>query len=127
MYKDKLKIVIKHFPLTNHKFARKASLASLAAHEQGKFWEFHTNLFENYQSLDDDKIVQIAGELKLDMNKFKSDMNLPKFQHIINRDIQNGRKIGVTGTPTIFINGKRLIRRNLSEFIKKIDAELKKE
>jgi len=125
-YKGQLKIVIKHFPLTRHKFARKAAQASLAAHEQGKFWEFHTKLFENYQSLNDDKLVQIAGELKLDIDKLQSDMNLPKIQRIISRDIQNGRRIGVKGTPTIFINGKRTILRNPDEFIEKIDSELKK-
>lgn len=125
-YKDQLKIVIKHFPLTSHKFARKAAQASLAAHEQGKFWEFHAKLFENYQSINDEKIVQIAGELKLDIEKFQSDMNLPEIQHIINRDIQNGRRIGVRGTPTIFINGKQTIARNSDEFMEKIDFELKK-
>jgi protein-disulfide isomerase len=125
-YKNQLKIVIKHFPLTSHKFARKAAQASLAAHKQGKFWEFHTKLFENYQSINDGKIVQIAGELKLDIEKFQSDMNLPEIQRIINRDIQNGRRIGVRGTPTIFINGKRTIVRNPDEFMEKIDSELKK-
>ena len=125
-YKNQLKIVIKHFPLKSHKFARKSAQASLAAHKQGKFWEFHTKLFENYQSINDDKIVQIAEELKLDIDKFKSDMNLPEIQRIINRDIQNGWKIGVKGTPTIFINGKRAALRNPAKFIKKIDSEIKK-
>ncbi len=125
-YKDQLKIVIKYFPLTSHKFARKAAQASLAAHEQGKFWEFHAKLFENYRSINDEKIIQIAGELNLDVEKFQRDMNLPEIQRIINRDIQNGRRIGVRGTPTIFINGKRTNLRNLAEFIKKIDSELKK-
>lgn len=125
-YKDQLKIVIKHFPLTSHNFARKAAQASLAAHKQGKFWEFHNKLFENYNSINDDKIGQIAGELNLDMDKFKKDMNLPDIQSTINRDIQNGRKIGVTGTPTIFINGKLMDIGTTAEFIKKIESELKK-
>jgi len=125
-YKDQLKIVIKHFPLTSHKFARKAAQASLAAHEQGKFWEFHAKLFENYRAINDEKIVQIAGELNLDVEKFQTDMNLPKIQGIINRDIQNGRRIGVRGTPAIFINGKRTTLRSPGEFIEKIDSELKK-
>ncbi len=125
-YKDQLKIVIKHFPLRNHEFAHKAAQASLAANEQGKFWEYHTKLFENYQSINDDKLVQIAGELKLDMDKFQSDMNLPNIQRIISRDMQNGRRIGVKGTPTIFMNGKRTIFRNLNDIIEKIDSELKR-
>lgn len=125
-YKDQLKIVIKQFPLSSHQFARKAAQASLAAHKQEKFWEFHTELFENYQFINDEKIDQIAGELKLDIDKFKSDMNLPDIQRIINRDVQDGRRIGVRGTPTIFINGKRITIRTLDDLIKKIDSELKK-
>jgi len=125
-YKDQLKIVIKHFPLESHKFARIASQASLAAHNQGKFWEFHNKLFENYDSINDDKIEQIAIELKLDMDKFHSDINLPEIQQIINRDIQNGKEIGVTGTPTMFINGKLINPRTFDDFKKKIESELKK-
>ena len=125
-YKDQLKIVIKHFPLESHKFARIASQASLAAHNQGKFWEFHNKLLENYDSINDDKIEQIAIELKLDMDKFHSDINLPEIQQIINRDIQNGKEIGVTGTPTMFINGKLINPRTFDDFIKKIESELKK-
>jgi protein-disulfide isomerase len=125
-YKDQLKIIIKHFPLESHKFARIASQASLAANNQGKFWEFHNKLFENYDSINDDKIEQIAIELKLDMDKFHSDINLPEIQQIINRDIQNGKEIGVAGTPTMFINGKLINPRTFDDFIKKIESELKK-
>jgi len=125
-YKDQLKIVIKHFPLTSHTFARNAAQASLAAHKQGKFWEFNDKLFENHDSLDPEKIEHIAEELDLDMDKFKTDINLPDIQAIIDRDIQNGKKIGVTGTPTIFINGKQMMPRTFGDFISAIDAELKK-
>jgi protein-disulfide isomerase len=118
--------VIKQFPLTSHKFARKAAQASLAAHQQGKFWEFHEKLLKNHKQINDEKIEQIAEELHLDMKKFRTDINLPDIHRIINRDIQNGREIGVTGTPTIFINGKRTRLRDPAEFIKKIESELKK-
>jgi len=125
-YKDRLKLVIKHFPLKNHAFARKASQASLAAHKQGKFWEFHEKLFENYSDINDEKIEQIAIELNLDMDKFHSDINLPEIQAIIDRDIQNGKEIGVPGTPTMFINGKQISPRAFDEFITIIESELKK-
>ena len=125
-YKDKIKIVIKFFPLTSHPFARKAAQAALAAHKQGKFWEFHEKLFENYKTINDEKIIQIAKELKLDMDTFNTDRNLPDIQVLINRDIRNGRKVGVTGTPTIFINGKRANLKNFTGFIKIIESELKK-
>ena len=126
MYKDKLKVVIKHFPLTSHKFARIAAQASLAAHKQGKFWEFHSKLLENHDSINDDKIEEIAIELKLDMEKFQADINLPDIQRIINRDVQNGKDIGVKGTPTIFINGKQINPRTFDDFTTKIDSELEK-
>ncbi|MBL6994428.1 MAG: thioredoxin domain-containing protein [Desulfobacula sp.] len=125
-YKDQLKFVIKHFPLESHKFARIASQASLAAHKQGKFWEFHEKLFENYDAINDDKIEQIAIELKLDMDKFNADINLPEIQLIIDRDIKNGKEIGILGTPTIFINGKQINPRTFDDFIIKIESELKK-
>jgi len=125
-YKDSLKIVVKHFPLDNHKFARIAAQASLAAHKQGKFWEFHTKLLENYDSINDGKIEEIAMELKLDMDQFNIDIISPDIQRIIDRDIQNGKEIGVGGTPTMFINGKRINPRNFDDFTKKIESELKK-
>ena len=127
MFSDDVKLVIKNFPLRNHKFARKSAQAALAAKEQGKFWEFHHELFQNYKSINDGKIQDIAKALNLDMEKFNRDMNSQAVQQIINRDIQNGRKIGVRGTPTIFINGKRMKTRTMSGFTKMIEAELTKQ
>lgn len=124
-YKDNLKLVIKHFPLDNHAFARKASQASLAAHQQGKFWEFHEKLFENYNAINDEKIEEIAKDLLLDMDKFHGDINLPEIGQIIDRDIQNGKEIGVPGTPTMFINGKQISPRTFDDFITLIESELK--
>jgi len=117
---------VKNFPLKKHKFARKAAQAALAAKVQGKFWEYHHKLYQNYKSINDAKIQDIAIELNLDMEKFNKDMNSKAIQYIINRDVQNGRKIGVRGTPTVYINGKRLNDRKLSGFAKMIEAELKK-
>lgn len=125
-FSDEVKLVVKNFPLNNHKFARKAAQAALAAKVQGKFWEFHHKLFQNYKSINDAKIQDISKELNLDMEKFNKDMNSKAIQYIINRDVQNGRKIGVRGTPTVYINGKRLNDRKLSGFTKMIEAELKK-
>jgi len=126
MFSDEVKLVVKNYPLNNHKFAKKAAQAALAAKEQGKFWEFHHKLFQNYQSINDAKIQDIARELNLDMEKFNKDMKSKAVQYIINRDVQNGRKIGVRGTPTVYINGKRMNDRKLSGFTEMIEAELKK-
>lgn len=125
-YPNDVKLIIKHFPLRNHKFARKAAAAALAANEQGKFWEFHHQLFKNYKTINDAKIQDIAKELGLDINKFKKEMKSPAISKLISRDLQNGRQAGVGGTPTIFINGKILKKRDLSGFSAMIEAELKR-
>jgi protein-disulfide isomerase len=121
-----VKLVIKHFPLKNHKYAAKAARAALAAGMQGKFWEFHQKLFENYKSIDDSKIEKIAEELSLDLEKFRTDMNGSAIQALIKRDIRNGVKVGVRGTPTVFINGKILKNRKPQGFYRMIEAELTK-
>lgn len=125
-YPDDVKLVVKHFPLPNHKFAQKAASASLAASVQGKFWEFHSKLFKNYKNINDTKIQNIAKELGLDMEKFNNDMQSTAIKNLIARDVNNGRQIGVRGTPTIFINGKILKNRSISGFSQMIEAELSK-
>jgi protein-disulfide isomerase len=125
-YPDNVKLVVKNFPLTNHKYAYKAATAALAANAQGKFWEFHSNLFKNYNVIDDAKIQDIAKELGLDIEKFNKDMQSPAIKRLIARDMENGRQIGVRGTPTIFINGKPLRNRSLPGIYQVIEAELKK-
>lgn len=125
-YPDQVKLVVKHFPLRNHKFARKASQAALSAGKQGKFWEFHQKLFQNYKAINDAKLQDIAKECDLDLGKFNVDMKSADIRNLINRDIKNGKEIGVRGTPTVFINGKRLKKRNLAGFAELIEAELKK-
>ncbi len=123
-YPNDVKLVIKHFPLSIHDYARKAAIAALAAGKQGKFWEFHEKLFANQNDLNDAKVEAIAGELSLDMEKFKKDLQDPAIASIIDRDMKDGLKANVQGTPTIFINGKLLNQRNF--LLQAIEAALKK-
>lgn len=125
-YPDDVKIVFKNFPLRNHKFAMKASIAALAAESQGKFWEFYDLLFKNYNKLSDQKIREIALELGLDQTEFKKKMKDPKITAIIRQDVREGAQAGVRGSPTIFINGRRLNNRSLKGFQAAIDKELQK-
>jgi len=99
-------------------------MAALAAGKQGKFWEFHSQLLENHKQVSDEKILQIAGELGLNMDQFNQDRQAPASRQLIREDVENGRKIGVRGTPSLFMNGKRvknpgalpeLIRRELNK------------
>lgn len=122
-YPNDIKLVVKHFPLSSHQFARPAAIAALAAHHQGKFWEFHAKLFQNYRSLNEQKIQEIATELGLDMEKFAADRKSPEISALIERDIRNGTAIGVRGTPTIFLNGKRVKNRSMQAFEQMIEAE----
>ena len=107
-FPNDLNYVIKHFPLSRHQLADDGALAALAAGNQGKFWEFHSQLLEHHDSLDEDKILEIAVQLGLDMEKFGQDRVSADLQRIVQEDVANGRQIGVRGTPTVFLNGKRI-------------------
>lgn len=124
-YPDDVKLVYKDFPLSFHKQAKNAARAARAAGEQGKYWEMHDMLFENYNRLTDDKFKEFATKLNLDLNKFMTDFNSNKYDKLIQEDIDLGRKAGVTGTPTLFINGKRMQRRSVDDFKTTIDGYLK--
>ena len=105
--------------------ARPAALASLAADQQGKFWEYHDKLYAE-QKIVPASIDKIASEIGLDQEQFKKDMNSAKLQKIVADDITEAGRLGVTGTPTIFINGRTLKQRSLQGFQAMIDEELKK-
>jgi len=122
-----IKVVFKNFPLSSiHPFAHQAALAALAAHAQGKFWEFHNKLFENYKALSDARIQEIAKELKLDMDRFNKAVKDPSLQKLIARDIADGRGAGVEGIPALFVNGKLPSEGSLRGLEDLIEAELKK-
>lgn len=109
-----------------HPFARKAATAALAADRQGKFREYHHELFGNMSSLSDQKFLDIAKTLNLSIETFRKDMDDQALQAIIQNDTRDGNAAGVRGTPTIFINGKLLTNRSLEGFRQRINAELKK-
>ena len=122
----KVKLVFKNFPLNTHQFARKAAAAALAANKQGKFWEYHDRLFQNYNRLNDQVVLEQAQQLGLDMQKFEKDMNDPQIQQAINQDLQDVAKAEVRATPTIFVNGVLLKNTNPEGFQAAIDKELEK-
>ena len=105
--------------------ARPAAMAAMAAEYQGKFWEYHDRVYKNFRNLTDDLLVQIARDIGLDMQRFEKDRKSAKTNNIIGRDIQEAYRIGVRGTPTIFINGIQLRQRSMEAFSEAIDNELK--
>ncbi len=125
-YPKAVKQVPKQFPLPNRQHSRTAAAAALAADEQGKFWELHEKLHENYRVLSEEKIRELATEAGLNLEKLETDMNSEKIQSLIKADIENGRQAGIRGTPTIFVNGKLLQKRSLEGFTEMIEAELNK-
>jgi protein-disulfide isomerase len=125
-YPQDVKLVHKNFPLRNHKFAVNAAKAALAAHRQGRFWDYHHKLFENHKQLNDTKFQALATDLGLDLERFNKDMNDPSIQRLIYRDVKEGRNAGIRGIPAIFINGKLLKNTSGPVFQRMIDAELKK-
>jgi protein-disulfide isomerase len=125
-YPNDVKVVFKHYPIRSHQYSEKAARASVAAHRQGKFWEFHDKLFDNYKNLSDVKIYEFIRDLKLDRDKFEKDWKDPAVDAKVESDQREGTKIGVRGTPTIFVNGRRLRKRNIEGFSQFIDDELNK-
>lgn len=123
---DAVRIVYKHYPLPNHKMARSAALASYAAYKQGKFWEYHDELFANMRSLSPEKFEEIATTLGLDPEQFKKDMSSTAAMQQIQRDMMAAKKVGVRGTPSIYINGRKLKKRSPEAIQEIIDEELKK-
>jgi protein-disulfide isomerase len=124
-YPKDVRLVYKQFPLaTIHPQAMAAAKAALAAGRQGKYWEMHDLLFRNQRDLSPEKLSQLAGSLQLDVMQFEKDMESPEVLAQISREQQEGKSADVVGTPTIFVNGKRLINRSLDGFRQMIDTSL---
>ncbi|MCL6096622.1 MAG: DsbA family protein [Patescibacteria group bacterium] len=110
-----------------------AGNASECANEQGKFWDFHNYFYDNQPSESDtsmyttDKLTQIAGTLGMNTNQFSSCLSSKKYDKNVQDDLAAGQKAGVTGTPTVFINGLPIVgAQPYTAFQTVIDQELKK-
>ena len=125
-YAGKVKWVFRDFPIAAlHPAAPKAHEAARCAAEQGKFWEYHDLLFERSPRQAPDELKQYAQELKLDGPAFAQCLDSGKQQAGITRDIEEGTRLGVTGTPTFFVNGRELVgAQPLTAFQKIIESEL---
>ncbi len=126
-YGSKLRVVMKQNPLSFHPRARPAALAALAAGQQGKYWEYHETLFANAKALEDADLEKYARELGLDLGRWKADMANPKLGAIIDNDQALATKLGASGTPAFFINGRFLSgAQPIGNFKSLIDEELSK-
>jgi len=123
-YPKDLKFVFKQFPLPMHSNALPASRAALAAGKQGKFWEMHDKLFANQRTLTPENIKQFAQDIGLDMAKFEQDTAAAEVQQQITEEIQQGAKAGVNGTPSLFLNGKKVNNRSVDGIKQMVDQAL---
>jgi protein-disulfide isomerase len=106
---NQLRVVFRQYPLTTiHPNARPAAIASLAAHKQGKFWAYHDLLFQNQKRLGPTDLVNWAKALGLDVAKFEADLKDPALQRQMTLDNADAIKAGVRGTPSLFLNGRRI-------------------
>jgi protein-disulfide isomerase len=124
-YGDKVRVVFRQFPLNFHDKAHVAAQASLAAHEQGKFWQFHDALFADQKKLDRESLEATAKTLGLDLAKFKKALDDKTHAATVDAELKMGEEVFVDGTPTMFLNGKRVSNPTDIEVIsKEIDAAL---
>ena len=120
-------MVFKNQPLPFHQNAMPAAQAAMAAHLQGKFWEYHDKLFANQQALDAASLEKYAGEVGLNVDKWKADKDSQKVKDLIAKDQADAQKAGANGTPTFLVNGRQIVgAQPVDAFKKLIDEELAK-
>jgi protein-disulfide isomerase len=107
-YGDSVQIAFKHLPLEIHPEARAAHAAAEAAHRQGKFWQMHDRIFANQRDLRVETLEGYAKAIGLDMDRYRKDVASADVQKAIDADLAQAQKLGVTGTPSFFINGRNL-------------------
>jgi protein-disulfide isomerase len=107
VYPGEVRWVFKHYPLRFHPEAALAHEAAIAAQEQGKFWEMHALIFRNPMRIGYGNLVGYAQQLGLDVPAFREALDSRRLRPRVARDIEEGLRLGVAGTPTYFINGTR--------------------
>jgi protein-disulfide isomerase len=126
-YGDDAVIVFKNFPLSFHKEAMPAAQAALCAKDQGKFWEYHDQLFANMKALKDQKWGEYATAIGIDKDKLEKCVADKKYEAQVRAEMAEGRKAKVRGTPSIYINGRKFSSPsgyNLAAFTKVIDKHI---
>jgi protein-disulfide isomerase len=121
-YPDDLKHVFKNYPLRFHARAEPAARACMAAGLQGRFWEMHDKIFQDPKKLEDSDLAAYAKQLGLDVEKFQKDYQSDAVKNLVTADLEEARKAQVTGTPTLFLNGKRVKDRSPEGMKKEIET-----
>jgi protein-disulfide isomerase len=124
-YGDRLRLVVRDFPLQQHANAPKAAEAAEAARAQGKYWEYMELLFSHQTALGVDQLKTYATMIGLDRAKFDAALDGGRFAEQVQRDMNDGDRAGVNGTPTIFVNGRRVLDHSYEGLKAAIDSTLK--
>jgi protein-disulfide isomerase len=122
-YGDKVLFVFRQYPLSFHENARISAEASLAAHAQGKFWELHDKMFENQKKLDRASLDGYAKDVGLNVAEFKKALDGSKYKEAVDAELKLGEEVAVDGTPTMFVNGKRVSNPTSVEEVSKVIDE----
>ena len=122
-YEGKVRLVIKNYPYKYRDYSHIAAEASLAAGDQGKYWEMHDMLLARSPRLDRSSLIQYGEELGLDMNRYVSDLDTMKHKEFIERDKELAFSLDLYNTPTYFINGRKVIGNRPYAYLKKIIEE----
>jgi protein-disulfide isomerase len=115
--------VIKNLPYKDHDFSDAAHEASLAALDQGKYWEMHDLLLARSPKLDRTSLVLAASDLKLDVKRFAADLDAKRHREIVERDKALAKSLDLYSTPTFFINGRKVVGNRDLEYLSKIVEE----
>jgi protein-disulfide isomerase len=126
-YGEDVRVVFKHNPLPFHNRALPAAMAAECAHEQGKFWAMHDEMFANQRLLEDSDLEGYAKKASLDVGRWKKCVSEQKYKGKIENDQTTASRLGARGTPAFFINGRFLSgAQPFASFKAIIDEELKK-
>lgn len=131
-YGDKIRYIFRDYPLEFHQHAQITAEAARCAGDQGKYWEYHDNLFAEREKWVDQQdatetLVSFAASLGLNQESLRDCLTSGKFTQAVKDDLALGQKVGVSGTPSFFINGKKLVGAQPYEAFKTIiEEELQK-
>jgi protein-disulfide isomerase len=125
-YPNDVRVFFRHNPLPFHPKAPLAAEAAVAADQQGKFWQMHDKMFANQQNIERADLEKYAGEIGLDMTKFKQALDSGSGKGRVQQDVALATQIGVQGTPNFYLNGRNIQgAQPYEEFKKVIDEEIK--
>jgi protein-disulfide isomerase len=124
LYSGKVRLVAREFPIVGHVFARRAALAAESAFAQGKYFEYTALLYQNQQDLSEPNLIRFAQMTGMDIARLKADMAANRYERAIEEDVEEAKRVGLTSTPTFYINGRKLEILSLDGFKQAIDREL---